>query len=356
MNRAEKFQQLVERLVDIADNLVPDRPFFPYQKEFAVRLVDAVLRSSSEELTALFARQMGKTEVETRVMVALALFLPELAEELKFLKKYRKGIWIGIFAPVKEQANTAYSRIVDILDSERCLALMAEAGITFKKRTASMFVLSNGSFIRTYSASPGANIESATLHIAVVEEAQDVGAYKLKKSIEPMLAATAGLSVLIGTANEKRSPFYEGIQRNKKLELRKNSRRRHFEYDWTVGQAYNPLYARWLNAKIEERGLSWLDTDEFKMAFALEFMLSRGMFCTLERFLELEALCGGIPRGPYNENGICILRAPIYFGIDWGKTRDSTVVTALARFKTHNQVVDWLELHGDISTTRSSSS
>lgn len=338
---------LAEQLVNIADSLIPERPFQPYQREFALEVVVAVLTGASEELTALFARQSGKTETMARLEPVLALFLPSLAKQIPLLEPFKKGIWIGVFAPVKDQASTSFERMTEVMDSKRCMALMRKMGVKIKEQNKSSRVLTNGSFIRIWSASPGSNIESKTLHLAIVEEAQDVNSYKIRKSIEPMLTSTAGTMVLIGTANGFKSLFWETIERNKKLQRKDVQRRLHFEYDWKTVVSFNRRYRSFLNKKVLDRGRGWVESDEFKMAYGCIFILERGQFCSFARFLELENLGSSIPRGPYDANSICLLTVPVVAGIDWGKSSDSTVVTVIARHGSFCHVVDWLEIVGD---------
>ncbi len=340
---------LATRLVAIADSIIPDRPFHPYQHEFALAVVTAVITQSSEELTALFARQSGKTETMARVAVTLAVFLPYLAKQLpEQLKTFTKGVWIGVFAPVKDQATTSFERMVEALENKRSMSIVRKMNLAIKEKNKSSRLLTNGSFIRTWSASQGSNIESKTLHLAIVEEAQDVGAYKIRKSIEPMLTSTAGTLVQIGTANGLKSLFYESIERNRKTQHREGTRL-HFQYDWKTIVQNSPNYRSFLNGKIRQRGRGWVETDEFRMAYGCEFILERGQFMSFTRLQALEGIAKDLKlkRGPFDKYGKCTLKVRVVAGIDWGKSSDSTVVTILAKFSDFVCVVDWLELVGD---------
>lgn len=342
MKRAENF------ILQVADALMPERFFYDYQKEFAKAIIHAVLTEAGEELTALFARQSGKTETVARVAVALGILLPVFAKDKNLpFQAFRKGLWIGIFAPVKEQAETAFERIIDTLETAITQELLNALNIKICDANKSIRSLSNGSCIRVGTAAPTANIESKTFHLILVEEAQDVNSFKIRKSIEPMLAATSGTLVMIGTANGCRSLFWETIQNNKTRQYKDLSRRFHFEYTWKTVVLNNLRYRAFLNKKVLTRGQAWIASDIFKMAYECIFILERSQFLSIERLQELEALGAEIPRGPYHEQGHCLLNVPMVAGLDWGKSGDSTVVTVIAKYSEYCCIVDWLELLGD---------
>jgi hypothetical protein len=339
---------LAGHILHIADALMPERPLHAYQREFGRAVSLAVLGGASEEITALFARQSGKTETTARIAAALMILLPSLAQTAPLpLPAFHHGIWLGIFAPVKEQASTSFQRLAEIFLSPRGRLFLAQFGLQPIEDNKAAFILSNGSSVRIASTAPISHIESRTLHLAVVEEAQDVDDLKIRKSIEPMLTATAGTLVLVGTANTRKSLFWESIQNNRKRQYNHPEQRCHFEYDWTTVIQHNSRYRSFLNAKVLTRGRGWLDSDAFRMAYGCEFILERGQFMPLSRLLELEALGRDIERGPYDAYGLCRLSAPVVAGIDWGKSGDSTVATVIARYEEFYRIVDWLELAGD---------
>ena len=61
--------------------------------------------------------------------------------------------------------------------------------------TTIMHLRKNQSFCRKQTAHPQAKVESSTYHLVVVDEAQDADATTVRKSIHPMLVATAGTIV-----------------------------------------------------------------------------------------------------------------------------------------------------------------
>jgi hypothetical protein len=350
---------------------VPERPLHPYQQEFGRAVIHSTMTGAAREITALFARQSGKTETVARIVVALLILLPALARErtgfsgsghtgssqlraeIAFANRFSfssflNGVWVGVFAPVKEQAVTAFERLSAIVASQRVQCIFGEFELTLTTHNKNELVLSNGSSVRIASTMPGTHIESKTLHVAIVEEAQDVSAVKIRKSIEPMLTATAGTLVMVGTANTLKSLFWETIQHNRQHAYEHPTQpNNHFQYDWMTVIQHNPRYRAFMNAKVLSRGRGWVDSDAFKMAYGCEFILERGQFMSFERLVELEKMSAQFERGPYDAHGLCKIIASTVAGIDWGKSGDSTVATVIARYDDRYRIVDWLELSGD---------
>jgi hypothetical protein len=340
-------QQLIKMLLNVADQIMAESPFFAYQTPFAQRIIEAVVEEQAEEITALFSRQSGKTEAVARVVCVLLVLLPFLSSYFAGRKTYQKGIFIGLFAPVKMQADNAYERIRRLLNSPQVTACLKQLSIEILVENGSRLLLSNGSSLHVVSCTPMTNIEGLTLHLAFIEEAQDIPAGRIEKSIEPMLSATSGTLIMIGTANTVKSCFWEMIQRNLWRDKLHPQRQRHFENDWKTVIQYNPAYRRFLNIKFQERGAGWLETDIYRMSYGCEFILERGQFFSHEQLKRLEYLGQFIGRGPYLAPGDCTVTAPTVAGIDWGKAGDSTVVTVIAKYPDFYRIVDWLELHGD---------
>jgi hypothetical protein len=329
-----------KKIVSITSNCLPRRKFRPHQKEYAYWTVRYILERRPEELTALFSRQSGKTETLSRVVVILMIVLPYLAEIYPMqLGDFKDGFWCGIFAPIKDQAKTAFDRAVGMFESQPVQAVMNSMGVDILVENETTRTLSNGSILFVKSASPGSNIEGASLHLAILEESQDIGYYKIRKSIEPMLTETVGLLVHVGTANARNSVFLEAINRNRKRQKKNPSLKVHFEYKWRDIIKFSSNYKRYLEHKFEQRGAQWSRSDEFRMGYELIFMAQYTKFITMNRYEELEKL------GEYF--GVGVFDVPTFFGIDWGKAADSTVVTAVGKFENHLRIIGWLELRGD---------
>jgi hypothetical protein len=189
-----------------------------------------------------------------------------------------------------------------------------------------------------------------------------------------MASATAGTLVKIGTPNRKRSEFYEACRRNKRADLAdgflRSKKRRHFEYDYTVGQKYNPRYRKYIQ---KEKSRLGEDSDEFRMKYRLHWLLDRGMFINPDVFEECgikdssSNLTAVIGKGR-RKREIKFTRPPnvvtydpgtegIVASIDVGRT-NSTVVTVAKVFwdnpvefadsdRYFMHIMNWLELVGD---------
>jgi hypothetical protein len=189
-----------------------------------------------------------------------------------------------------------------------------------------------------------------------------------------MAASTAGTIVKIGTCNRVKSDFYEACRRNKRLDVGDGSvrskYRRHYEYDYTVAQKYNPRYRKYVE---KEKSRLGEDSDDFRMKYRLHWLLDRGMFINPELFDECgikdnsSALFVEIGKGrskkriefgrPPNVVTYDVTSDNIYAAIDVGRANSTVITVGRAfweapvrigdtdRYPIH--IVNWLELHGD---------
>ena len=314
------------------------RTMYPYQAQFSKRIIRSVLENEGIEITALFARQSGKTETVAITVGGLMIILPQLANMPMFLDDkrlmmFKDGFWVGIFAPSQRQAQTTYNRMRGRMMCKEAQVVLRDPDfrLEFTTSNGQTVALSNGSFATAISASDGSNIEGESFKFIICEECQDISNFKIRKSIHPMGAAYNATICKIGTATTYKGDFYEAIERNKKDY--KEGRLRvmnHFEYNYRVVQKYNPKYRRYIER--EKRSLGET-SDEFRMSYNLEWIISRGMFVDLE---EVERKCGDDYRGRVNSD----LLSNHVVGIDVGggnakgsRETDSTVVTVVE--------VDW---------------
>lgn len=329
---------------------------YPYQREFGLEIIRCLVLNLGEELTGLFSRQSGKTEAVTVVLGGCMVLLPTLAKQMPGLYEidmYKDGLWVGIFAPSNEQAFTAFSRLRDRIRSKNAQMILNDVDIQVELENegkGNPLRLSNGSLCRMQSAAKQSQIESKSYHVVLVDEAQDCDSMKIRKSVHPMLAAYNGTIIKIGTPNTKRSDFYEAIRRNIRREQKYGARKYHFQNDYKTVQKYNPKYKKFIEKEIARLGY---DSDEFRMAYRLHFILERGMFITQDE-LEEKVFDYKLKHQDSEMDFPCVV------GIDWAKGSDSTVVTVL-RVDYNNTVVDeftgdeypvkelvnWLELTGE---------
>lgn len=338
--------------------------YYPYQEQFAKRLIRSLLENDGEEISALFSRQTGKSEtVATTVggcMIILPVFanMPMFADD-KRLKMYKKGLMVGIFAPSLKQAQTTFNRMKTRLTCPSATEVLDEFGYEFSTSNGQTVALTNGSFATSISASDRSNIEGDSYMLIICEECQDISSFKIRKSIHPMGAAYNATIVKIGTATTFKGDFYEVIERNKKdYKEGKLRMRNHFEYDYKICQKYNENYRKYVEKEKHRLGEH---SDEFRMAYGLEWILERGMFIDSTM---LEDLCG-IKDGRRVASD---LTKDHVVGIDVAKKGDSTVITVCEVDWEHPVIVekertkeyesiqytayttkikDWKELNGD---------
>ena len=311
---------------------------YPYQTQFSKRIIRSVLENDGAEITALFSRQSGKTETIAITVGGLMIILPQLANMPMFaddprLKMFKDGLWVGIFAPSQRQAQITYNRMRSRMQCKEALLVLQDPDfrLEFTTSNGQTVALSNGSFCTAISASDGSNIEGESFKFIICEECQDISNFKIRKSIHPMGAAYNATICKIGTATTFKGDFYEAINRNKKeYEEGKLRVRNHFEYNYKVVIKYNPKYARYIER--EKRSLGE-NSDEFRMSYMLEWIISRGMFVDVDK---LEKECGDDYLNRVSQD----LRANHVAGIDVGggsarnrNEADSTVVTIVE--------VDW---------------
>lgn len=337
--------QLVEKILLFAEELAGE-PYFGYQRELAFRIVESLVINDGEEITALWSRQSGKTQTVGKTLAACMVLFPKLAPIYpEYFEKFKNGLWVGIFAPVEEQAETLHQRLVGFLSSDEAVEILTDPEIDESLQGKGKFVkITNGSFVRQQTAHPRAKIESKSYHVVVIDEAQEADDYTVSKSIHPMLAFYNGTIVKTGTASRTKGNYYKAIQHNKRRQTKKGARQNHFEFNWRYCAKSNPNYAKFIKKEMARIGQ---ESDEFQLSYELRWLLNRGMFTTES---QLEML------GDRSMERVQFWkRTPVVVGIDPARTVDSTVVTVvyidwdrpdeLGYF--HHRVLNWLELTGD---------
>jgi len=366
---------LVQVIVQTAQ-LISEVQFYPYQITPAARLVESVLLHEGATVTALFSRQSGKTELTAAILAALAILLPTFANDQEFERDWRfnltdeqgryrgfkKGVSIGIYAPKLEQAQIQFRRLMKDLKTNTAMEVLDELGIEVDTWNRDTIRLTNGSEIRACSASEQSKVEGSTHDILALEEAQDISSRKIKKSLRPMIAATKGTTMAVGTATTQKGEFHATIKSNMEKRLQ-GGKQNHFEYNWRTAAAYNSLYGDFVKQEIEHYGA---DSDEVRMAYECEWVLERGQFVTPDQIFA-PIVC--IKSGRYSLLGKADANLYQAAGIDFGKGQSSTVVTVVevdwddpticqevesfssdgcAYFEAYTKsIIDWLEIQGD---------
>ena len=328
---------LVERIYTFCE-VYSGRTMYAYQGQFSKRIIRSVIENDGAEITALFSRQSGKTETVAITVGGLMIILPQLANMPMFandrrLQMFKDGFWVGIFAPSQRQATITYNRMRGRLQCKEAIAVLQDQDfrLDFTTSNGQTVALSNGSFCTAISASDGSNIEGESFKFIICEECQDISNFKIRKSIHPMGAAYNATMCKIGTATTFKGDFYEAIERNKKEYKEGKTRiKNHFEYNYKVVMKYNPKYAKYIER--EKRSLGET-SDEFRMSYCLEWIISRGMFIDIDEF---EKTCGDDYLDRISSDHVSNHTAGIDVGGGSAKNKreaDSTVVTIVE--------VDW---------------
>jgi len=324
-----KRNDLVKKIVMFCE-VTANITFYEYQRQFAMRIIESVLINDGEELTALFSRQSGKSEVIASLLAGLSVVLPILGREgVEECKEFKNGIMIGIFAPTYEQVGTTYNRALDDLKVKHGKEILQDPEIDDKLLSEREIRLKNGSFVKAMTGAVQSFIESKSYHLVIVEEAQDMNTKKVRKSIHPMLAAYNGTIVKVGTANDKKTDFFSAIVRNKAL-YSQTGIQNHFQYDYhevikgkkkLYKKNSNPFHLKYKKFIDAEKRRLGVNSDEFRMSYGVEFILERGMFITDSSFNELTDTSIATHREEHDKT--CVM------GIDVGKSSAITVATVV---------------------------
>ena len=160
----EFVQGLIDKIMKFNAVFV-GHPLHRYQEPFARRIIESVIINDGEEVTALAARQSGKTETVADITATLMVLMPRLARIYPdLLGRFKEGLWVGMFAPVEGQVETMFSRTVSRLTSDRAREIMGDPEIDDKPArkggvVKSIVLAKSGSFVSMMTANPRAKIE-----------------------------------------------------------------------------------------------------------------------------------------------------------------------------------------------------
>ena len=341
--------KLIDKMMQFMEALV-GHSLHPYQIPLARRIMESVIINDSAEVTALAARQSGKSETIANTVATLMVLLPRLAVMYPdLLGQFKNGIWIGMFAPVENQVETLFGRTVDRLTSERAKEILGDPEIDDSLGkvpgiTRQIKLKNSGSTLMMMTANPRAKIESKSFHLIVIDECQGADDHMVDKSISPMLAYYAGTMVKTGTPSNVKNNFYKSIQLNKRVQSNSGKRKNHYQWDWRDVARINPKYDKFIK---KERMRIGEDSDEFQMSYNCKWMLDKGMFITSTVMEELGDKSMEVVKAYH--------RTPVVVGIDPARKMDSTVVTVVwvdwdrpDEFGYYDhRVLNWLEIQGD---------
>ena len=341
--------RLTDKVMAFMDVLV-GHPLHEYQQPLARRIIESVILGDGEEITALAARQSGKSEIISNTIATLLVLLPRLAKLYPdLLGKFKDGFWVGLFAPTEGQAETVFGRAVSRLTSDRAVEILGDPEIDDSAArstgvTKGIRLKKSGSTLMMMTANPRAKIESKSFHLIVIDECQEADDFVVTKSIAPMLAYYAGTMVKTGTPTTSKNNFYRAIQLNKRRQTGRRARQNHFQWDYKDVSKVNENYAKFIRKESLRIGE---DSDEFQMSYNCRWLLERGMFVTSSVMDELGDTSQEVVRSWF--------RTPVVVGIDPARKLDSTVVTVVwvdwdrpdeFGYFDH-RVLNWLEIQGD---------
>lgn len=187
---AEFVDSLVKRLILFIQEFC-DVTFFPYQVPIAYGIVESIVLGDGEEKTLIATRQSGKSEVVSNIVAGLMVILPKLSDVYPtWLGKFKKGFLCGIFAPVEDQADTVFGRVVSKLTSDHAMDFLLDPELNDKATSGGargkgkvIHLKNSGSLCRMQSCNPKAKIESKTYHFIFVDEAQQADEQMITKCV-----------------------------------------------------------------------------------------------------------------------------------------------------------------------------
>lgn len=360
---------------------ISDTKLYVYQTLFARRVIESILENDGAIITGLWARQSGKTETVADMVLGMCLLLPALAREFPDdarLSPFKKGFWVGVYAPIREQAEISFSRVRQRITSERGVEVMEkELEIELVTDRSDTLAWSNGSVFVARSASPDTQVEGKTWHLLICEESQKLQRVKVEKELRPMLASTNGTHVNIGTAWQSRGGFHVYIQQNV-ARHEAGGKRDHFEFPYDIviaekqrmyedtGEVMHLNYAKFVEQ--EKAASGGEQSAEFRMNFMCKWQESR-VIAIMPQYFKHAALDGHHPTRPEMEAGPTPYGIQVG-GLDVGKINDPSVLTVMQvdrhrpirnnfygpeadtdrQFFYPKRIVDWLEMDGSFES------
>lgn len=317
----------------------------------------------------------GKSQTVAVIVAGLGILIPTLANvfEAEQFQRFKNGFFVGIYGPDYDKASIVYGRIKDMLSSPTALEIMKDPDLGVDPKDAPRMKFKNGFRVDLRTANKDAKIEGFSYHLIILDEAQDMSAMVIEKSIRPMRNFYAGAVVYIGTPCPERTVFQDTCLRNAATDrangVEDHIHRLHYEFDYRYVLKARPEYRISIEEDMEIMGEH---SDAFRMAYKLEWLDGKGKFTTQAEFnqtmirqrkvikdfklergrrVEKEFVLDEVFLGS-DKNDTCM------FSIDYGGKNDSTVLTIAKvwldcpieigdKYRYNKHVVDFLELLGD---------
>jgi hypothetical protein len=207
----------------------------PYQVEAFNAIADSVLNRRGLTFTVVMARQSGKNELSAQL--ELFLLSKHMNVAVDAIKCAPTFIPQGYVSFRRLRDHIARAHLGELFVQEPGPALRCE-------RARQLFL----------SANDSSNVSGHTAGLLLeVDEAQDVSPEKFDREFRPMAASTGATIVYYGTPWDDFSLLAQAVEHNRELE-RRDGLRRHFEVDWTVLAAIDPVYAHYVEGERERLG------------------------------------------------------------------------------------------------------
>ena len=128
-------------------------------------MFESLIINDGAVLSLLMSRQSGKSETIKTSSATAMIFSPWQTPVRDWLDKYKEGMLVGAFAPVDEQADKLFRRIVARLTSEQAERMIRDPEINDRVMgKGKMIWLRNcQSLVRKTTCHPRATIEGTVL-------------------------------------------------------------------------------------------------------------------------------------------------------------------------------------------------
>lgn len=240
---------------------------------------DDIKALENADLGYEYTRQSGKTTTVVHTTEEIMIFVSKL---------FNMPIYIGIFAPQREQAKTDFDRLKTNLSRSRKELIVVDPQIARdaeEESNAKTLVLGNGSSCYIFPVTAASKPESKSLHLIILEESQDLIDSIVNGQILPMGAAYNAVVVRIGTAGIQICDFYLKIQAGEVYVMKWREivadRRRMYE---ATGQAFHLIYENVVKGLIAKHGE---EDDRVRRPYNNEWLLEAGMYIPLQDLIKL---------------------------------------------------------------------
>jgi hypothetical protein len=304
-----------------------------YQLNIAWAIVQAVLTNTKMTIIVEMPRQSGKTTLIDQTIPELCVIPPMLMAHVH--DRFRYGFRAGIFGPEWPKARRLRDKCERVLSSVFYRDVL---GVVMERDNQNLIRLSCNSSILVGTASDRAVCpEGLSLHLAIIEEAQAVTSMRIVKSIRPMLAATKGVLVLIGTYPHDPKEFGLFKQMIDKAE---DFKKVHGGYPpgvfrISLDEVFNTpgtqIYREFVLGEIEDLGY---DHPAIQSQYFGRGAFIKSGITFIEGIQMLKPLRNTVVKGmkaQWND-------VPVYVGIDIAKKSDDTVVTVYEPSKVVNDI------------------